>query len=70
MKKRWYVVDSQEGLTSYSDKTQRGEDFSTRAAALKRARELANEEPHKAFLICETTDVVVVETKPVKIISI
>lgn len=66
MKKRWYVIDSQENLTSYSLKTEKQEEFDNRTAALKRASQLAKDEPHKAFYVCQTTDILVVETKPVE----
>lgn len=65
MKIRWFVIDGAENLTSWSAKTDKAEDFGNRTAALKRAAHLAKSEPHKAFYVCQTTDLVVVETKPV-----
>ena len=65
MKIRWFVIDGTENLTSWSSKTDKAEDFANRTAALKRAARMAKEEPHKAFYVCQTTDLLVVETKPV-----
>lgn len=66
MKKRFYVIDSQENTTSWNAKTEKGEDFGDRTAALRAAKKLAQSEPHKAFYVCETIDILVVETTPVK----
>ncbi len=65
MKIRWFVIDGVENMTSWSTKADKAEDFPDRTAALKRATQLAKDEPHKAFYVCQTTDLLVVETKPV-----
>ncbi len=65
MKIRWFVIDGAENLTSWSDKTDKAEDFTDRTMALKRAAQLAKSNPHTAFYVCQTTDLIVVETKPV-----
>ena len=70
MKKRWYVIDSQENTVTWSVKHERGEEFASKRAASKRAAEMAEDEPHKAFFVCETIDAIVVETKPVKYITL
>ena len=65
MKQRWYVIDSQEHSVTWNEKTERGHAFNTKAAAMKHAAEHAEDEPHKAFLVCPSIDYVVVETRPV-----
>ena len=70
MKKRWYVIDAQENTTTWNSEKERADFFNSRAAAVKRAISMADDEPHKAFFVCETVDCLVVETKPVKRIAV
>jgi hypothetical protein len=66
LKQHWYVIDSQENAVSWNTKTDKGEEFSNRTAALKKAASLAKNEPHCAFFVVQATDLMVVETKPVQ----
>lgn len=50
---KFYVIDAEDGSTSWSYKTESGECFKTVPAAQKRALELANSEPGKIFFICQ-----------------
>ena len=49
-----YVVVGEDNLTSWSDKTESGERFSTLKAARRRAAELANNEPGTVFTIFQS----------------
>jgi hypothetical protein len=69
MKKRYYVIDAQENMPSWGAKTEKAEDFPTKLKAMKRAFELAQDMPHCAFFICETTDYVVAEVKHPQLIA-
>lgn len=55
MKKRFYVIDAEENVTSYSPSKDKSEFFTTEAAAMKKATDLADSEPGKTFFICATT---------------
>jgi len=65
MKKRWYVINSQDNTPAMDEEAERWIYFPTKAKAMKMAASMAEDEPHCAFLVCEAADFVVVETKPV-----
>lgn len=70
IKRRWYVMSAVENQPSWSSDKDAAEVFWTKAAAIKRARQLAENEPHVGFHICATTDVIFVETKPVEQVTL
>jgi len=47
----YYVIDSDENLTSYSADAEAAESFTSARSARKRAKELAQNEPGKRFYI-------------------
>lgn len=52
MKAKFFVIDG-EGMVSYSAKTEGPESFGSYAAAVKRAKELAEDDPGAEIIICE-----------------
>lgn len=63
MKNRFYVIDEEHG-TSWSAKTDAAEYFTSEAAAMKRATDLANSEPGKTYYVCQATRFAVCKIQP------
>jgi len=68
--RRWYVMNATDNFASWDVKKDEPEVFWTKAAAAKRARQCAMNDPHVGFHVCETVEVFFVETKPVKRVSL
>lgn len=64
---RFVVVDVAENQLSWDDKVERGEVFKSEKVAMKRAAELANTEPHKAFDVFKIVARVFEERGPLKV---
>ena len=58
MKAKWFVID-EDGNVSYSAKTQGPESFASRAAAVRRAKALADTQPGVEIHICKTDSIAV-----------
>lgn len=70
MKTRYYVIDGEENVTSYSPKADKSEFFTTEAAAANRANLLAESEPGKVFFICKALHFASCEVKRSRVQSI
>lgn len=64
---KWYVIDSENNFTSYDEKKDAQESFTSLASAEKRAKSLADSKPGKTFLVCETVLYARAEVTPAKV---
>lgn len=63
IRRKYFVIDGQENLTSWCDDAEKAQCFTSEDAALARAATLAEKNPHCPYYVCSAIKLVVAEVK-------